>query len=133
MSRTDGWNRQKWQVETLKDFQKAKRYEAAIDGVCQCVCCGVKGDPRNFDGAHFVSRKHSSVCFSEINVHACCVRCNQHEHGNLIAYYDFMREAYGQEAVDELKAKARKLKTWTIDELKPMRAEYRRRWKAAQC
>ena len=132
--RTESWNRQRWQQETLKVFQAMVRYESAIDGACQCVCCGVKGDPRDFDAGHFISRKHNATAFSENppNVHPCCVRCNQHEHGNLIAYYDFMRTAYGQDAVDELKRKSRELKTWTIPELQEMRAEFRRRLKQAK-
>ena len=134
---TKDWTRQRWQKETLRDFQKAIRYEAINPTIepgdrVQCVTCQRYYGVKQMQGGHFIPRKHNATCFEEMNVHPQCVKCNHFLSGNLAEFERFMCTAYGLEAVDALKAKSREIKTWTIAELKQMRTKYRDRWKAAK-
>ena len=128
------WTRQRWLKETLVDFQKMIRWEAqGTDGLVQCVTCPARYHPKQMQAGHFVKRAHSSTAFDERNVNPQCIKCNYFLSGNDAVYLSWMVDVHGQGVVDELMKMKRELKTWTIDELKAMRAEYRRRWKAAGC
>ena len=124
------WNRQRWEKETRKDFQKMRRFESAVDGYCQCITCNRKYPPGQMDGGHFI-HKNAATRFVEINVQSQCRKCNYYEHGRPLEFEAFLVEVHGQKKVDELRELAKTIKVWTINELKEMRAEYRRRWKAA--
>lgn len=74
---------------------------------------------------HFIQGRHHSVLFNELNVHPQCVTCNIFKHGNLIPYYEFMVNTYGQCVIDELKEMDKKTKKFTVDELQEMIIEYK--------
>ncbi len=57
---------------------------------------------------HFVQGRRNAVLFDERNVHPQCPGCNLYRSGNIINYYPFMLETYGQEVIDELKANKHK-------------------------
>jgi hypothetical protein len=57
--------------------------------------------------SHFYSGGHySALRFDEDNVHASCVRCNKHLHGNLIEYQKNLEKRIGKERLDALHVKA---------------------------
>ena len=71
-----------------------------------CTCSTIKSWPR-MDAGHFIprgSRGQSGVYFDESNIHAQCGECNGFTEGNTLVYLEFMREKYGQDVVDELRA-----------------------------
>ena len=51
-----------------------------------CISCDRKLESKFDAGHYFSSGGHKNITFNEDNVHGQCVYCNQHKHGNLIAY-----------------------------------------------
>jgi hypothetical protein len=75
-----------------------------------CISCGSKlGD--KYDAGHYFScGAYPNLRFNPDNVHAQCVRCNQHKHGNIAEYAKGLTLRIGQERFDAL-YEQRKLST----------------------
>jgi hypothetical protein len=113
-----------------------KSAQAAVNRLCKlldqgksCISCG-KPDQggRLRNASHFKSRgANSALRFDLWNLHQSCQQCNQYLSGNLVGYREGLLERYGQWILDYLES-APRLKEWTADELKTIRAEA-----AAEC
>lgn len=135
----DEWKKhsnQKYRGMVLKDFQKMIRMEAADSfGEVICVTCHKRSQwNRGMQAGHFFSRRHNSTAFIEDNVHVQCEFCNgPHSRGgldgNLIEYTLFMQREYGQEKIDELRAKTRESLQLSGPQLEEMRRGYKLRIK----
>jgi len=82
-----------------------------------CCSCHRLVEYKNSQAGHFLDGRGNSILFEETGVHLQCSGCNIWKHGNKIAYYDFMRDIYGQEHIEKLKAQAKQTKTFTTSEL----------------
>lgn len=93
-----------------------------------CISCGKKLGTK-FDAGHYRSAGgNPELRFEENNVHAQCVYCNQHLHGNLINYRLGLIERYGLAVVDWLEIQ-HEPKHYSIDELKKMKEYYKQQIK----
>lgn len=71
----------------------------------KCVTCDRIYPIRAVGGlqaGHFLPNRHNSVLFNEKNCHAQCYGCNVMKKGNMVKYYKYMLENYGQKTIDEL-------------------------------
>lgn len=94
-----------------------------------CISCGSQLG-RKYDAGHFWSAgSHSNVRFNENNVHAQCVACNQHKHGNLIAYQKGLIAKIGEENYAELEYRAHITHFWDKEELKELIKIYKKKIK----
>ena len=87
------------------DLHQFTRPEDII-GMC-CTCGAVKSWIR-MDAGHYKSRAsggNSGVYFDERNVHLQCKRCNGFEGGRSKEYEAFIRDKYGQKALDDIERK----------------------------
>lgn len=94
-----------------------------------CCSCGseLKG---KFDAGHYMNaNNHWSVRFDERNVWAQCVNCNQHKHGNLIEYRNFLVKHHGEDWVKQLEQDAKQTRKFTIEELKEIIDTYKKKIK----
>jgi len=90
-----------------------------------CISCG-KPLGLKYDAGHFWSAGgHSSVRFHPENVNAQCVSCNQHKHGNLIAYREGLIKKIGLEKYAEMEQIAHNTKKWDKEELKELITKYK--------
>jgi len=95
-------------------------------GRCKCVTCGkmsVWND--KMDAGHFISRKDWPTRFDTRNVHPQCSYCNRYCEGKIPEYYQYMEDRYGREVIDDLIAKARLVKQYTLEDLKGWVKEWR--------
>jgi Bacteriophage Lambda NinG protein len=123
--------------EAWKHFSIYIRTKYANDkGEVQCVTC--KKWLRDWDykglilpgwkaaqAGHFIPGRRPSVLFDERNVHPQCGNCNVYLHGNLIAYYPFMQQTYGEEVIKELKQLHYTNKQFTTIELQELIDRYK--------
>jgi len=94
-----------------------------------CISCGGKLGSK-YDAGHFWSAGgHSSVRFHPDNVHAQCVACNQHKHGNLIAYRDGLINKIGNDGYFFLETLCHDTKKWDKEELKELIKIYKKKIK----
>lgn len=88
-----------------------------------CISCG-KQLGSKFDAGHYRSAGgNPELRFNEFNVHAQCVYCNQHLHGNLIDYRKGLIKRIGVDMVEWLEGPhdANKL---SIPEIKDLKEYY---------
>lgn len=93
-----------------------------------CISCGKKLGAK-YDAGHYRSSGgNPELRFEENNVHAQCVYCNQHLHGNLINYRLGLINRYGLAVVDWLEIN-HEPKHYTIEELKELKEYYKQQIK----
>jgi hypothetical protein len=116
--------RSKWLAEAQQAFNAWIRARDAGKG---CISCGTHNGKAN--AGHYLSTgARPELRFNEANVALQCERCNTYLHGNLIAYRINLIERIGSGVVDWLEGPHQPAK-WTIDELRAIRDDYRRRLK----
>jgi hypothetical protein len=121
-------------LETVQDLMKKaqKEFNTFIrlrDQGKKCISCDtiLKG---KFDAGHyFSSGGHKNITFNEDNVHGQCVHCNQHKHGNLIAYQIGIQERIGGERLIKLHELAHLEYKPTRSELRSLITEYKQKAK----
>ncbi len=94
-------------------------------GIATCITCGVQKPYQQMQAGHFIPGRHNSILYDERGVHAQCVYCNQHLHGNILNYLDKMKERYGDEVIQELREKDRQIKEWKPTELQILLLHYK--------
>jgi hypothetical protein len=90
-----------------------------------CVSCDKPLGAKYDAGHYFSSGGHKAITFNEDNVHGQCVACNQHKHGNLIAYQIGIQKRIGAERLLGLHEDAHKIKKWTREELEEIILTYK--------
>lgn len=124
----------KTRTDWLRDAQNAfNAYIRARDAGKPCISCGKplkqagcgsRGD-KGFDAGHYRTvGACSALRFDELNCHAQCVACNQHLSGNIVEYRINLRERIGDAELERLES-TNPLRSWTIEEAKSIKAEYK--------
>lgn len=92
-----------------------------------CISCNGKlGD--KYDAGHFFScGAYPNLRFNEDNVHAQCVRCNQHLHGNIAEYSKGLLMRIGQEKFDKLYEERKNSKKLSIPEIADLITIYKQK------
>ena len=85
-----------------------------------CISCGTLLN-KKYDAVHYYSvGAYPNLRFNEYNVHAQCVYCNQHKHGNIHEYTIGLKKRIGIELYDMLTSNRSKPLNLTIPEIKEL-------------
>ena len=123
----------KLDLMTLSDYLKLaqitfNKYIRLRDKGQNCISCQKK--PLKENAGHFYNaNNHYNVRFDEYNVHLQCEHCNTFLSANLIYYRENLIKKIGIEKFNELEAKARKTRKFTIEELKEIIKLYKQKIK----
>jgi len=132
------WNKEKKakkeELKTVSDLMKEaqKAFNAFIrerDKNKPCISCNrlLVG---KFDAGHyFSSGGHKNVTFHEDNVHAQCVFCNRHMHGNLIEYQIGIEKRIGADRLFYLHQLAHQEYKPSREQVKEIIKEYKQKLK----
>jgi hypothetical protein len=132
------WTKKKKQAKaemlTVQDYVKMAQqvFNAYInkrDSGKPCISCGKKITGRVNASHYYNANNHWNVRFDENNVHSSCITCNQYLSGNLIEYGVRLEKLIGPEEFAILREDAYKLRKFSIDELKGIIAEFKRKLK----
>lgn len=132
------WTKKKKQAKaemlTVQDYVKMAQqvFNAYInkrDSGKPCISCGKKITGRVNASHYYNANNHWNVRFDENNVHSSCITCNQYLSGNLIEYGVRLEKLIGPDEFAILRDDAYKLRKFSIDELKGIIAEYKRKLK----
>lgn len=97
------------------------------NGYASCVTCGYTAHYKQMDGGHFISRGKTATKLIEENIHTQCKGCNLRQGKGdstvFLAYYDYMKDMYGEDFIEELREKSREVKKWDRWELEEMYKE----------
>jgi len=117
--------KRKAKLETIQELMKKaqKVFNTFIrtrDKEQNCISCDRKLESKFDAGHYFSSGGHKNITFNEDNVHGQCVYCNQHKHGNLIAYQIGIEKRIGGIRLLKLHEQAYKEYKPTREELKEL-------------
>ena len=91
-----------------------------------CISCG-RPLAGKYDAGHFYSvGSYPNLRFNEDNVHAQCVECNQHRHGNLLEYAPRLTERIGFERASKLMAIRNEPLRLSLEEVKEKIEHYKK-------
>ena len=103
---------------------------------CRCVTCGraypLKGARGGLQAGHFIQGRKNSILYDERNVHGQCYGCNVMKKGNMVKFYKFMLEEYGQKVIDELEELETQTKQMKAYEHIEIFEKYKKKLKALQ-
>jgi hypothetical protein len=93
----------KLKKELQEIFNKFIRLRDQKNGVFKCISCGEfkQVDQMNAGHYHCVGN-NEAVRYNEFNVNGQCVKCNLHEHANLLGYQQGLIKKYGKKVVELL-------------------------------
>ncbi len=131
------WQKKKAKLKidlmTVQDYIKIcqqvfNKYIRLRDKSSPCISCQNK--PLKENAGHFYNaNNHWNVRFDERNVHLQCEHCNTFLSGNLIYYRENLLKKIGIEEFENLSAEAMKTRKYTIEELKDIIAQYKKKIK----
>ena len=104
-----------WKKLAWKAFSRYIRLRDCLESTGDpnwgiCCTCKQKTEFNGLQAGHFIGGRGNSILLHEECVHAQCMRCNIWLKGNLVEYYIFMLNRYGQEKINELRILAKQPK-----------------------
>ena len=93
----------KYKSELLSEFQVIfNKYIRLRDKGKTCISCNAQLNDKHDAGHCFSVGSYPNIRFHEDNVHAQCVHCNRHKHGNQAEYLINLPERIGNERFNQL-------------------------------
>lgn len=112
-------------------FQKWVRYSnregGRIANMNTCITClrqkpiGVVG---GIQAGHFIPGRGNAILFDERGCHPQCYGCNIGKKGNMVKYYKWMLENYGQEVIDDLERLDNTTVKYSVQDFLDIEAKY---------
>lgn len=102
------------------------RYKNSKNGFCTCVTCGRKYEIKKIQNGHFMSRKHYSTRWDEMNCGPQCFGCNVAGQGQQFLYAKYIDQKYGEGTSDMLLQKSREIVKFSTHELEDMIEYYQK-------
>ena len=90
-------------------FSQYIRLREAKNGIVECFTCGKKEHwkGKGMQNGHFMSRKHLSTRWDEINCQVQCVGCNVYRYGEQYKFSVQLDHKYGDGTADSMHQKSR--------------------------
>lgn len=96
-------------------------------GTVECVTCGKLMHWKEAHAGHLYSRRHMATRWDIRNVHPQCCGCNTFRAGEGARYSLYVIERYGQDVLEELDARSRKIHKFTSSDLEHLIAHFKER------
>ena len=110
----------------LKEAQQAfNAYVRERDRDQPCISCGTYNAGQFHAGHYRTTKAAPELRFNELNCQKQCAQCNTFDSGNIIEYRINLVKRIGQDNVEWLE-QAHESKHYTIEDLKEIKAHYRR-------
>lgn len=108
-------------------FQKWVRNREKIGNLNTCVTCGrmypVEGKGC-IQAGHFIAGRGNAILFDERGCWPQCYICNVVKKGNMIKYYKWMLERYGQAVINKLEILDTTTVKYTVQDYLDIEAKY---------
>ena len=85
------------------------RTRLSKNGEAECFTCGKKDSWKNLQCGHFMSRKHYSTRWNEINCQVQCVGCNVYRYGEQYKFGVKLNQIYGEGCSQNLDTTTRQI------------------------
>ncbi len=80
---------------------------STIEGVVICFTCNKQDHWKRMQAGHFMSRRHLSTRWDEVNVQVQCVRCNMFNQGEQYKFGKLLDVRIGDNVSEALEAQAK--------------------------
>lgn len=92
-------------------FSQYIRLREADNGIVECFTCGKKEHwkGKGMQNGHFMSRKHLSTRWDEMNCQVQCVGCNVYKYGEQYKFSIGLDAKYGGGTAEEMLIKSREI------------------------
>lgn len=84
-----------------------RRRNAGHDGIVSCFTCGVKKHWKQMHAGHFMSRRHHTTRWDEINVQVQCPKCNLFNQGEQYKFGLYLDQRFGEGTAEELEQRSK--------------------------
>tara|TARA_R110000796_G_scaffold218320_1_gene334277 strand:+ start:154 stop:546 length:393 start_codon:yes stop_codon:yes gene_type:complete len=90
-------------------FSQFIRRRFAENEIAKCVTCAKQAHYKDLQAGHFMSRKHYSTRWDEINVQVQCSGCNVFRYGEQFKFGMYLEKAYGKGTAEDMHNKSREI------------------------
>lgn len=108
-----------------KEFSIYIRKKWSVNGFVRCYTCQANKFWKEMEAGHFYHGSHRESYMDERNVRPQCNTCNQHKDGAHKIFEAKLLEEYGQDVLDELRRKSKKIWKPSSTELEYMLEYYK--------
>jgi hypothetical protein len=109
-------------------FARWVRNRGAKGAYNQCITCDrtyATSGRGVIQAGHFVPGRNNSILFDERNCFPQCYGCNVKKKGNMVRYYKWMLEHYGQEVIDELERASHQTVVFSVSDYLEIEQKYK--------
>ena len=92
-----------------KVFSQFIRRRFAVNEIAKCVTCGKQAHWKELQAGHFMSRKHYSTRWNDINVQVQCSSCNVFKYGEQYKFGLYLEDAYGKGTAEIMQHNSRQI------------------------
>ena len=103
-----------------KVFSQYIRRRFAVNEIAKCVTCGKQAHWKDLQAGHFMSRKHYSTRWDEINVQVQCSGCNVFRYGEQFKFGMYLEKAYEKGTAELMHNKSREITKYSDIHLKDL-------------
>ena len=101
-----------------------RRRYADENGLAQCVTCHKKDHWKKLQAGHFISRKHYSTRWDEINVQVQCSGCNVFRYGEQYLFSLWLESNIGEGTAELLLQQSKQINKISSYELESLITKY---------
>ena len=101
-----------------------RRRYADRNGLAQCVTCHKKDHWKKLQAGHFISRKHYSTRWDEINVQVQCAGCNVFRYGEQYLFSLWLDSNIGEGTAELLLQQSKQINKISSYELEALITKY---------
>jgi hypothetical protein len=102
-----------------------RTFDADAEGMVKCCTCDSVKHWKEMQAGHFIPGRLNSNLFDERGTNVQCSLCNVVKGGNGPKYYQFMRDLYGEEVIDELMRQNDQTHKWLPGQLQSIWEKYK--------
>jgi hypothetical protein len=102
------------------EFSIYIRTRNLVNGNAECFTCYKLDDWKKLQCGHFMSRKHYSTRWDEVNCQVQCVGCNVYRYGEQYKFGRRLNAVHGagtSEALEQLSKEITKFSNWELEEM----------------
>ncbi len=106
-------------------FSQYIRLKDSIDEIATCITCGKQDHWKKLQNGHFMSRKHYTTRWDDVNCQVQCAGCNVFRYGEQYKFSKYLDQTYGDGTADALYLKSKETIKLADFELEEMIIKYK--------
>jgi len=106
-------------------FSQYIRLRESVNEVSTCFTCGKEDHWKKLQNGHFMSRKHYSTRWDEINCQVQCAGCNVFKYGEQYKFSIELDQKYGSGTADEMLQQSKQIVKYSTMDLEDLIIKYK--------